>query len=313
LAEDPSFMAIRLENSRSLSLFAFYSFGAICYGVVFVLACVHVHNAYQAIAFLSLFTCTTTYHLYALHIMCFSEDLCMHTLEYSPMNGNDSYIIPQSPRPDHRVPWKSISHVSHLRGSTSNKLHSIIVSAGSTLAIAECIFWFFEPAHSGCESHQTVAVWFLFFSSIGAFVLANIESHGSPSFSKLKNQCLVGIHTVAGLTFVFMGTLGYFIWTAGKPLSVLLFTITMIFGVIYGIGRGYQKRRNMKGVQIEDDRANMDEMAVKLDDKEDDDNGENEKLWVHRMSMFNVGTEIVSIFCTCMATNLLAYSMGDDC
>ena len=305
------------RSARPIALVAFYSIAVVLYLSLFALACVNVKNAHHLISFLSWYT-TTTYHLYVVHILCFSDDLCKHVLEYKDMNGSTGYLIPQSPRAIYRQPWDSISQLSHLRGSTANKFHSIIVSLGCTMGLTQSCFKLFEIHDSLCAPHYTVGVWFQLIACIAGIVLANVESNGSPSFSNLKNNCMLITHAVAGLIWGFGATLGYLIWSESAPFPVFLFTLSMIFSTIYITLRVYQKRkRETKGFIIDETHSASDEKAVKLDsqisDDTDDDVSEEEKRRVHRMSLINIGTEMVPICCACVALNLQAFEWGNKC
>eukprot|EP01084_Bolivina_argentea_P255637 430068_1 len=246
-------------------------------------------NAYHAFSWLAtLFS--VSYILCIIHTLCFSKQLCYHTIDYQIMNGITLNYIPSKLNIHHDKPWNSISKMAHIRGSSIYKWHTALMNYGSFSVISGAIIKLFDIQNNTAQ--EIVGVYLLLCGGIGGLIIANFEVYTSPSFSKKYNLCCDVIHTFGALNYAITGNLSYAMYNNFNISGCCLFTLTICVLIFYRVNRIYQYKRNFTNID------KVDKVAY--------------GKWVHNMSVVNIGLEIGAIIPSAIAMCGLIYQFGSE-
>ena len=220
------------------------------------------------------------------------------------MNGSSSSLpnyLPHTAKAHPSIPYETVCHIAHFRGSTVHKLHSTLIGYGSLFIFTAAVMKLFDlrgtdgGAHSAHAQHVTAAV-LLLLGTLGGVLIATFEIYGSPSFSKTWNQCTRGVHLTGGLSYGILGCLSLCVWNGFDVVSVLLLTMSLSLGVLWKSQMMYQKRKGMAW----DVYADLDKEEQEYDHR------------IHRQSTINVGLEVLGLTISTVSSIWAAYRMGDD-
>jgi len=233
---------------------------------------------------------TTTYVLLVMHTLLFTKQLCYHTVEYDLMRGSSSNYLPKQINVHHQVPYETICHIAHIRGTTINKWHSTLVGYGGVTMLNAAIIKIFD-GYTGAvvynvQERAALILWVL--AIFGGLLAVNFEIYVSPSFSKRWNCMAHAIHLYGGATYGLFGTLAYAVYCGFNFFSSLMIFCSLLLCVLWKTAKMYQDKKRI---------------AMFAD--EEQENAE----WVHFMSQINVGIEVAGLFPSALGLILLGYQM----
>ena len=201
------------------------------------------------------------------------------------MGGTSINYIPFKLNKHKHRPWNSISHMSHIRGSSVYKWHTALMNYGSFSVMAGAIMKLFDLNESTIT--EKIGVYCLLTGGIGGLIVANFEVYVSSSFARGYNRACDVIHTFGAFCYAIIGNLAFAMYNEFDWKGSLLFILTVVALVFYRVNRRWQYSKNLGSV-----------------DKE------GYERWVHNMSRLNIGWEISAIIPSAIAMCGLVYQFG---
>ena len=275
-----------------------FIFLPIIYTSLFITAWFTISNAYHVFSWIAIIT-SISYILCVVHTLLFSTHLHFHTIDYKPVPGMSHNYIPYKLNKHVNKPWDSVSHMSHIRGSSIYKWHSTLMSYGSFAGLSAAICKLFQIyggdyGHESSEMHysnyQIAGVWCLLFGGLGGLILVNFEVYASPTFSKGYNVGCEIIHVFGAFCYAIIGNLAFAMFNEFNAISVCLMIGALSLLAAYRLNRLYQYRKNLN---------------------KDQDKEQYEK-WVHNMSRINIGVEVCGITFSVIGVCVMIYQLGES-
>eukprot|EP01083_Nonionella_stella_P028288 77910_1 len=262
----------------------FHSMLVLLYILLIIIAYFNTSNAFHIFSWMSIFF-SLSYVACVVDTLAFSTQLCYHTMEYTFMNGVSYNYIPHKINVHEDKPWDSISHLSHIRGSSIYKWHTVLLMLGSFSMLSSTITKMFHLETN--TTQQRVAVYCLLCASIGGLILANTEVYISPSFSRNVNLCSDYVHTFGAFCFLIIGNLAFTMYNGFHWMGNVLLASAIFVLILYFVVRMIEPQRNL----------------ASADDKYE--------KWVHNMSRINIGLEVLSFVPCTIAWSAIMYQFGE--
>ena len=127
--DDHELQQLQSRNKSTVKLI-FYLVSVVIYIFLLITIFLNTSNTYHAFSWLATIF-SVSYILCVIHTLLFSTNLHHHTIEYTSMNGMSHNYIPHKLIKFEYKPWNSISHMSHIRGSSVYKWHTALMNYGS--------------------------------------------------------------------------------------------------------------------------------------------------------------------------------------
>eukprot|EP01083_Nonionella_stella_P028287 77908_1 len=261
----------------------FHSMLVLLYILLIIIAYFNTSNAFHIFSWMSIFF-SLSYVACVVDTLAFSTQLCYHTMEYTFMNGVSYNYIPHKINVHEDKPWDSISHLSHIRGSSISKWHSVLMMLGSFSILSGAITKLFKLETN--TTQQVIGVYCLLSAAIGGIILANVEVYVSPSFSRKHNICSDVVHTFGAFCYAIIGNLAFALYNNFNFIGNCLFFLTISLLILYRVARKVQRERNLASV----------------DNKYE--------AWTHNMSRINIALEVSAIIPSAIAMCGVVYQFG---
>eukprot|EP00484_Ammonia_sp_Unknown_P002688 CAMPEP_0197056866 /NCGR_PEP_ID=MMETSP1384-20130603/90488_1 /TAXON_ID=29189 /ORGANISM="Ammonia sp." /LENGTH=367 /DNA_ID=CAMNT_0042491043 /DNA_START=23 /DNA_END=1126 /DNA_ORIENTATION=+ len=272
--------------------FIFYITAIILCILLCVFYSLQTHNVYHVFSWLAAL-CSFSYWTNVIYILLFSTNLCYHNVHYKLQPGTKNNYLPERVTIDVQKPYDSISHLSHIRGSSIHKWHTTLITYGSWAVIAAATVRLFEEAEATHErqplcTRQVIAVWCVLCGGIGGLIVTLFEVYVSPTFSSRRNWCCGWIHTFGAFCYFLVANMAFAVFNGPYDWrGYVLFLSTMVSLAGYGINKNLQYKKNLNNPQVDD-----------------------YAKWVHNMSRINVAWEVGSVIPSVIAICTVVYQFG---
>ncbi len=210
-----------------------------------------------------------------------SQQLHVSTLTHKALDGHETNFLPEY-YPRENLPWNSVSHLVHMRGSSAHKVHTTLVTYHASALVVVATIKIFDPTKP-TNQHEKQAAYCLLTAALGGLAVATFEVYVSLAFSYMYNLLFTFLHVVGTLLYTVIGGFSVAYYNHFNSWSTLLFAI-VVLGVF-----GHIMNRIYRYQYVDEEKS------------------PNE---VHRISCINIAIEMVALVPAATAMCLLAYQFG---
>eukprot|EP01083_Nonionella_stella_P130365 395624_1 len=212
-----------------------FLYGGTCSFYIMNQTAFNVYHLVSLLASLSSVTCVLLY----VRILLFARNICYFEMQFKKTNAVN--YIPNGMIMDEGRSFDSMSMISHARGTSMNKYHTLYVNLGSTTVLMGALIKLFDLEDSSWQ--QVFGVYLLMFAGIGGMIAANFEAYSSPTYSVRYNLAIGYLHLFGAFLYTIFGSLSFFMY-CNSVSSCIALAATVLLLFAYRVNAYYRFKKD---------------------------------------------------------------------